>query len=212
MCPPTHTFSTIPGDSLEGVNRRNKPESLHQLTRYCSGLLSQSTCPPTGATQRGRELVRRVPTDQQHMPHISGIIEAALYVEDMQRSVEFYERVCGFQTLFASPRITALRVAPGQVLLIAKKGASADSKVMTFGVPAHDAAGHQHVAFGVEPDQLSTWRETLQRHGIHIESALSWPKGGQSLYFRDPDGHSLELKTSDWDGEPLTPVSPPTST
>ncbi len=24
------------------------------------------------------------------------------------------------------------------------------------------------------------------------------PKGGQSLYFKDPDGHSMELKTSDW--------------
>ena len=32
------------------------------------------------------------------MPEISGIIEAALYVEDMQRSVEFYERVCGCPT------------------------------------------------------------------------------------------------------------------
>ena len=146
------------------------------------------------------------------MPEVSGIIETALYVEDMQRSVEFYERVCGFPTLFASPRITALRVAPGQVLLIAKKGASAEPSVMMFGVPTHDAAGQQHVAFGVRPEQLGAWRETLQRHEISIESALSWPKGGQSLYFRDPDGHNIELKTSDWDGEPLPPVSPPTST
>ena len=103
------------------------------------------------------------------MPEISGIIEAALYVEDMQRSVEFYERICGFPTLFASPRITALRVAPGQVLLIAKKGASAEPSVMMFGVPTHDAAGQQHVAFGVRPEQLGAWRETLQRHGISIE-------------------------------------------
>ena len=142
------------------------------------------------------------------MPHISGIIEATLYVEHMQRSVEFYERVCGFSTLFASPRITALRVAPGQVLLIAKKGASAEPGVMMFGVPTHDAAGQQHLAFGVRPDQLDVWRETLERHGISIESALSWPQGGHSLYFRDPDGHNIELKTSDWDGEPLPSASP----
>ncbi len=145
------------------------------------------------------------------MPEISGIIEAALYVEDMQRSVEFYERVCGFPTLFASPRITALRVAPGQVLLVAKKGASAEPTVMMFGVPTHDAAGQQHVAFGVRPEQLGAWRETLQRHGISIECALSWPKGGQSLYFRDPDDHCIEIKTSDWDGEPLVSGDPSTS-
>ena len=83
---------------------------------------------------------------------------------------------------------------------------------MMFGVPTHDATGQQHVAFGVRPEQLGGWRETLQHHGISIEKALSWPMGGQSLYFRDPDGHSIELKTSDWDGESLSPVKPPTST
>ena len=41
MCLPTHTFGTMPGDSLDGVNRRNRPESLHQLTRYYSGLFGQ---------------------------------------------------------------------------------------------------------------------------------------------------------------------------
>ena len=138
---------------------------------------------------------------------ISGIIETAIYVEDMQRSVEFYQRVCRFPTLFASERITALRVAPGQVLLIAKRGASAKP----FPVP-HDARGPQHVAFGVPPDQLGAWRERLQGHGIDIERSCRWPKGGESLYFRDPDNHSIELKTSDWDGEPLPLVSPLTST
>ncbi len=67
------------------------------------------------------------------MSELRGIIEAALHVDDMPRSVEFYERVCGFPTLFASPRITALRVTPGQVLLIARKGASVESSVMMLG-------------------------------------------------------------------------------
>ena len=58
----------------------------------------------------------------------NGIIETALYVDDMQRSVEFYERVFGFQTLFASERLTSLRVAPGQVLLILKRGLSSDGR------------------------------------------------------------------------------------
>ena len=68
------------------------------------------------------------------MPIVSGIIETALYVEEMQRSVEFYQRVFGYSTLFASERLTALRVAPGQVLLIMKKGASSEPSVMSFGV------------------------------------------------------------------------------
>jgi catechol 2,3-dioxygenase-like lactoylglutathione lyase family enzyme len=32
-------------------------------------------------------------------------------------------------------------------------------------------------------------------NGIAIESKVQWELGGQSLYFRDPDGNSLELAT-----------------
>jgi catechol 2,3-dioxygenase-like lactoylglutathione lyase family enzyme len=31
--------------------------------------------------------------------------------------------------------------------------------------------------------------------GIAIESRITWARGGTSLYFRDPDGHSLEVAT-----------------
>lgn len=141
------------------------------------------------------------------MPTISGVIESTLYVKDVSKSVEFYERVLGFRTLFASERITALRVAPRQVLLIAKQGASAEPSEWG-GVPLHDATGQQHVAFGVRPDQLGEWRSTLERHGLDIERVIEWPEGGESLYFRDPDHHSLELKTSDWDGKPLPSPGP----
>ena len=139
------------------------------------------------------------------MSHVCGIIETALYVEDLQESVEFYHRVFDFATLHASERLTALRVAPGQVLLIMKRGESAEPSVMSFGViPPSDAAGPQHVAFGIRPEQLEEWRDRLQQCGIEVESSVNWPEGGQSLYFRDPDGHCIEVKTSDWEGEPLS--------
>ena len=58
----------------------------------------------------------------------SGIIETALYVEDMQRSVEFYQRVFHFSTLFASERLTALRVAPGSGSSRHEEGRIVESK------------------------------------------------------------------------------------
>ena len=152
----------------------------------------------------------RVPIQQPStMLKCNGIIETALYVDDMRRSVGFYQEVFGFPALFASERLTSLRVLPGQVLLIMKKGASTEASVMPFGmIPSSDAAGQQHVAFGIRPEQLDEWRNTLKHHGVEIESALDWPEGGHSLYFRDPDGHCIEVKTTDWDGEALpTPVS-----
>jgi len=138
------------------------------------------------------------------MSHVCGIIETALYVQDLQQSVEFYQRVFGFATLHASERLTALRVTPGQTLLIIKRGTSAEPSVMTFGViPPSDGAGQQHLAFGIGPEQLDGWRDRLQQYGVAVESALDWPEGGHSLYFRDPDSHCIEIKTSDWNGDPL---------
>ncbi len=32
-------------------------------------------------------------------------------------------------------------------------------------------------------------------HGVEIEKEVEWPKGGTSLYFRDPAGSSVELVT-----------------
>ena len=88
---------------------------------------------------------------------------------------------------------TALRVAPLQMLLIVRKGATVNPLVTPGGtVPPHDGSG-----------QLNEWRATFEGHGVEIESEMEWEEGGQSLYFRDPDRHCIELKTSDWDGSPV---------
>ena len=39
------------------------------------------------------------------------------------------------------------------------------------------------------------WETRLGEKGIAIEGRTQWARGGQSLYFRDPDGHLLELAT-----------------
>jgi hypothetical protein len=34
-----------------------------------------------------------------------------------------------------------------------------------------------------------------QSHGVTVEKEVEWPRGGKSLYFRDPAGNSVELVT-----------------
>ena len=136
---------------------------------------------------------------------VKGISETSLYVDDMRRSVEFYQRIFGFPVLTSSDRLSAFRVAPLQMLLIFRKGTTVNTMVTPSGtVPPHDGSGQLHVAFAVPPGQLNEWRTTLEGHGVEIESLMKWPEGGQSLYFRDPDQHCIELKTSDWDGSPVS--------
>lgn len=59
--------------------------------------------------------------------------------------------------------------------------------------------GHLHLTFGVYKSEFTDWDSLLRKMNISIESSLEWPEGGRSIYFRDPDGHLLELKTADWD-------------
>ncbi len=138
------------------------------------------------------------------MPRVRGILETALYVNEMDRATEFYQRVLGFGVLDSSERLTALRVATDQVLLVIKKGSSVRPTEKPFGtIPPTDGDGQLHLAFGVAKSELQDWENTLRANGIEVESKLEWPEGGYSLYFRDPDGHILELKTSDWGGAEL---------
>ena len=37
--------------------------------------------------------------------------------------------------------------------------------------------------------------EEMAAQGIAIEGRTKWSRGGESVYFRDPDGHLLELAT-----------------
>jgi hypothetical protein len=64
-----------------------------------------------------------------------------------------------------------------------------------FRIPPHDGSGPLHVAFAVTAPQLAEWEAQLERCKVAIEGRTSWPRGGRSVYFRDPDGHLLELAT-----------------
>jgi catechol 2,3-dioxygenase-like lactoylglutathione lyase family enzyme len=122
------------------------------------------------------------------MPEITGLLEAALYVDDVPRSVQFFEDVLGLETIDADDRLTAMGVGGRQVLLVCRRGASkglADT--------SHDAQGQQHVAFAVPAADMDAWESRLKEHGVAIERDRRWERGGRSLYFRDPDGHILEL-------------------
>ena len=53
----------------------------------------------------------------------------------------------------------------------------------------------QHLCFAMPWGELASWEAHLAADGIAIESRITWPRGGTSLYLRDPDGHSLEIAT-----------------
>jgi catechol 2,3-dioxygenase-like lactoylglutathione lyase family enzyme len=129
---------------------------------------------------------------------INGILESALYVEDLERAAQFYEKLFGFSRLLSDKRMIALNVceSPRQVLLLFRKGGSTEGATVPGGqIPPHDGSGQLHFAFAIEESDVETWRTKLQAQGVEIISEVRPPQGGLSLYFRDPDGHLAELAT-----------------
>ena len=130
------------------------------------------------------------------MPKLDGILETALYTDDMARAQAFYEDVLGLQPIFSDSRLRAYGVASRSVLLIFKRGAAKETVTIPGGtIPGHDGSGPLHIAFAITKDELAKWERHLASHGVTIEGATDWSRGGRSIYFRDPDGHLLELAT-----------------
>lgn len=130
------------------------------------------------------------------MPQVRGVLETSLYVSDLERSRSFYTHLFGFQPLVQDERFCALDVIGHHVLLLFKKNETVEPLATPGGtIPPHDGAGQLHVAFAIGRDELDPWERRLRQDQIPVESRVSWPRGGRSIYFRDPDGHLLELAT-----------------
>ena len=129
-------------------------------------------------------------------PPIQRLLEFGIYVEDVARAVDFYERVFGLPVLIKNERIGALDVEGHQVLLLFKVGASSEPIETEWGVlPGHDGEGTTHFAFAIKAEDLRLWEDWLVEQNVRVESKVAWDEGSESLYFRDPDGHLLELVT-----------------
>jgi catechol 2,3-dioxygenase-like lactoylglutathione lyase family enzyme len=132
----------------------------------------------------------------KNMPKLGGILETALYTDDMVKARQFYEDVMELEPMFADERLCAYAVADRDVLLLFRRGTTHDPVTMPGGtIPGHDGSGPLHVAFAISRDELSAWEQRLAERNVAIEGRTDWRRGGHSIYFRDPDGHLLELAT-----------------
>jgi catechol 2,3-dioxygenase-like lactoylglutathione lyase family enzyme len=128
------------------------------------------------------------------VPRVQRILETALYVDDLDATARFYESVLGLDVMTRGDRLVALDAGGGTVLLLFQRGATAEGLSFPGGrIPPHDGQGPLHCAFAVAAEDLDAWRDHLAANGVEIESEVTWDRGGTSLYFRDPAGHSVEL-------------------
>ena len=124
------------------------------------------------------------------------VLETCLYVDDLDRAARFYEQIMELAPLTSDGRFRAYDVGGKSVLLLFRRGATLETVRMPGGtIPPHDGHGPLHIAFAVSADELAQWEARLNERSIEIEGRTDWSRGGKSIYFRDPDGHLLELAT-----------------
>jgi catechol 2,3-dioxygenase-like lactoylglutathione lyase family enzyme len=129
-------------------------------------------------------------------PSIDGLLETSVYARDLQRTAAFYRDLFGFRTLVDSPRLVALDVAARSVLLVFQAGSTEDDVVDGRGrIPGHDGRGRLHLALSIASEDLDAWRNRLVERGVEVVGEYRWPRGGTSLYIRDPDDALVELAT-----------------
>jgi catechol 2,3-dioxygenase-like lactoylglutathione lyase family enzyme len=135
------------------------------------------------------------------MARLNGLVEAALFVEDLSRARDFYQQVVGLDKLQESEAGCVFVVTKGQLLLlISQEKAKIPSTTPGGDVPAclvrpGESLGAGHIAFAVAETELESWRTSLRSKGVDVLSEVIWDGGARSLYFRDPDGHLLEFAT-----------------
>jgi catechol 2,3-dioxygenase-like lactoylglutathione lyase family enzyme len=114
--------------------------------------------------------------------------ETVLYSDDVPALIGFYSEVVGLTEIDPPDKHSAaFRLEDGNVLLVFDP-----SRTVQPGrfVPEHGATGAGHIAFRV--DELDAFTDALRGKQIEIEREITWPRGGRSVYFRDPAGNSVE--------------------
>jgi catechol 2,3-dioxygenase-like lactoylglutathione lyase family enzyme len=136
--------------------------------------------------------------DPSAAPSVLGVLETCLYAPDLDAAERFYGDVLGLRP-FARERGRHVFFRCGDGVLLVfnpDRTRQAAGEVNGVPVPAHGAVGAGHVAFRVPEAEIEDWRERLTAAQVPIEAEISWPRGGQSVYVRDPAGNSVELATA----------------
>ena len=121
---------------------------------------------------------------------LEGIDHVAMGVRDIERSAKWYIEVLGFERLydgawngvptFVGKGNTGIALFPASTDAKPTQGTHRDIRLL-------------HLAFRANRENFVAAQRELQKRGIKFE--FQDHEISHSIYFRDPDGHALEITT-----------------
>ncbi|MGO4315089.1 VOC family protein [Agrobacterium tumefaciens] len=127
------------------------------------------------------------------MVKVKALFETHLTVSNLERSVEFYRNVVGLELAQRFPERNVAFFWTGE---------RGHSMLGLWSIQSAPINMRLHIAFSVDFDQLLAAPDYLRRNGVtplgfdgekEIDEPVVFPwMPAASVYFKDPDGHSLE--------------------
>ncbi|WP_170752965.1 VOC family protein [Ruegeria lacuscaerulensis] len=128
------------------------------------------------------------------IPTPLGILEAALYVDDLDVAEQFYGEVLALEKIQrVTDRHVFYRVGATVLLIFNADETEKPPLNPDLPVPPHGARGPGHVCLSMPRDQIAVMRKHLLDWNVPLDAEFDWPNGAHSLYVRDPAGNSVEF-------------------
>jgi catechol 2,3-dioxygenase-like lactoylglutathione lyase family enzyme len=132
-------------------------------------------------------------------PKLGQVVETVLYTTSVPKLAEWYGTTLDIRPFAYSPNFAAFSLPNNTILLLFDRRTSIEAKTIPGGsIPAHGAENTQgqHIAFGCDGiEGLDEWEAHLKAQGVELEGRMTWERGGKSIFFRDLEGHLLEIMT-----------------
>ena len=124
---------------------------------------------------------------------LQGISHYGLNVRDMARAENFYTRVLGFPVIMRTATKAGLQhveVDAGNVAIALFESPELD---LTAAQKTMTEDGYLHFAFAGDYSRFDEILKSLKDSGVAMDGEPRDWGSGVSVYFRDPDGHQLEI-------------------